>query len=406
MQNVMQGVRVLEVAEYTFVPAAGAVLADWGADVIKVEPPGTGDPQRGLLSSGLVPGVVGGANYLVEQPNRGKRSIALDLKSREGRAVLDRLIDVSDVFLTNYLPDARANLRIEIDDVRARNRRIVYALGSGQGARGLEAGKVGFDGTSYFARTGIAHALTPSGSPRVSEQPPAFGDLMGGLALAGGIAAALLARERGAAPPVVDISLLALGVWNLAFPIVAAKLYEGIDLPKHGPDDLPNPVARAVYETSDHRHLTFVLLDSDRYWPDFCRHIARRDLIDDPRFASAPARYENRRECIAELRRTFAGRTYGEWCERLATMAGAWAPLKTPIEVHADPQVKANGLLPEVTTAEGVRLALAASPVQFDGEPACPTAAPTHGQHTEEILLELGLTWEDVAKLKETGAVP
>jgi crotonobetainyl-CoA:carnitine CoA-transferase CaiB-like acyl-CoA transferase len=402
---ILRGIRVLEVASWTFVPSAGAVLADWGADVVKVEPPGSGDPQRGLISSGLVPGVVGGANYLVEQPNRGKRSIALDLKSAEGRAVLDRLIDAADVFLTNYLPDARAKLRIDVGDVRARNPRIVYARGSGQGTRGADAGKTGFDGTSYFARAGIAHALTPPESSRVADQPPAFGDLMGGLALAGGIAAALLARERGGDTPVVDVSLLGLGVWNLAFAIVAAKLYEKVDVPKHGPDDLPNPVARVYYETKDHRHLTFVLLDSDRYWADFCRHVERPDLIDDPRFSSAAARTENRRACIAELRATFARRTYAEWRMRLATLAGAWAPVQTALEVHEDPQVRANGLLPEVTTAEGVSLALAASPIQFDEAAPSLVAAPTHGQHTEEILLELGMSWEDVARLKDTGAI-
>ena len=406
MTAILRGIRVLEVASWTFVPSAGAVLADWGADVVKVEPPNGGDPQRGLISSGLVPGVVGGANYLVEQPNRGKRSIAVDLASDEGRAVLDRLIERSDVFLTNYLPGVRAKLRIDVAEVRARNPRIIYARGSGHGVRGPDAEKGGYDGTAYFARAGIAHTLTPPGAKHVVDQPPAFGDMMGGLTLAGGISAALLARERGEPPATVDVSLLGLGVWNLAFAIVAAKLYEGTALPKHGPDDLPNPIARATYETKDHRHLAFVMLDSDRYWADFCRHAGRPELIDDPHFRDAKARYDNRRECIATLRGVFATRTLAEWREGLATMKGAWAAAQTALEVHDDPQVRANGFLPQVSTAEGVRLALAANPVQFDEQAATPVAAPTHGQHTEEILLELGLSWTEIGALKRTGAVP
>ncbi|NDJ87956.1 CoA transferase [Mycolicibacter senuensis] len=402
----MAGITVVEAAAWTFVPSAGAVLADWGADVIKIEHPETGDPQRGLISSGLVTGDVGGANYLIEQPNRGKRSVGIDLASTEGRAALDRLLESADVFVTSFLPRVREKLGVDPQTIRARHPHLVYALGSGQGTRGDEASKGGYDGSSYFARSGIADALTPHDSPHLVDQPSGFGDLMGGLTLAGGISAALLARERGRQPPVVDVSLLGLGLWNLGFPVVAAKLYEGKAIPAHDPDNLPNPIARAYYRTADNRHLTLIMLESDRFWPDLCEHLERPDLIVDPRFHDAQARRTNNRECIAVLREVFAGRTLDDWSQRLRTLKGVWSPVRTALETHADPQVLANGYLPTIVTAEGVELAVVANPVRFDETAANPRgAAPAHGQHTEEVLLGVGFDWDDLARLKEGGAI-
>jgi crotonobetainyl-CoA:carnitine CoA-transferase CaiB-like acyl-CoA transferase len=388
------------------VPSSGAVLTDWGADVIKVEHPLTGDPQRGLISSGLVTGDAGGANYIIEQPNRGKRSVGIDLTTSDGRAVLDRLLDHADVFVTSFLPRVRDKLGLDPETIRSRNPSIVYALGTGQGTRGDDAGKGGYDGSSYFARSGIADALTPRDSPHLVDQPSGFGDLMGGLTLAGGITAALLARERGQQPPVVDVSLLGLGLWNLGFPVVAAKLYEGTSMPPHDPDNLPNPIARAYYQTADKRYLTLVMLESDRFWPDLCKHLDRPDLISDPRFRDAGARRTNSRECIAVLREIFATHTLDDWRLRLDTLKGVWSPVQTALETHDDAQVVANGYLPKIATAEGVELAVVANPVRFNETAARPrAAAPTHGQHTEEVLLDAGFDWDDLARLKESGAI-
>jgi crotonobetainyl-CoA:carnitine CoA-transferase CaiB-like acyl-CoA transferase len=402
----LAGITVVEAAAWTFVPSSGAVLADWGADVIKIEHPETGDPQRGLISSGLVTGDVGGANYLIEQPNRGKRSVGIDLAHPEGRAVLDRLLEHADVFVTSFLPRVREKLGVDADTIRSRHPHLVYALGTGQGTRGEDAAKGGYDGSSYFARSGIADALTPHDAPHLVDQPSGFGDMMGGMALAGGISTALLARERGQQPPIVDVSLLGLGLWNLGFPVVSAKLYEGRTMSTHDPDNLPNPIARAYYQTADKRHVTLVMLESDRFWPDLCEHLDRPDLINDPRFAHAQARRTNNRECIGVLREIFAARTLQDWCDRLRTLKGVWAPVRTALEVHEDPQVVANGYLPLVTAAEGVALSVVANPVRFNETAAQPrSGAPTLGQHTEEVLVDAGFDWDELAGLKDTGAI-
>lgn len=403
MQDVLAGIRVVEVAAWTFVPISGAVLAEWGADVIKIEHPGSGDPQRGLVSSGLVPGA-GGVNFMFEIPNRGKRSVALDLSTDPGRELLYRLVESADVFVTNYLPDVRARLRIDVDDIRARNPDIIYVRGHGQGARGPEAGRGGFDGASFWARAGLAMTFKDPAAEWPVDQRPAFGDVLGGLTIAGGIAAAIARRERTGSPSVVDVSLLGLGLWSLGPDVTSAKLYEGVELPAFDRDSTPNPLV-GTYPTKDGRYISLILLQADRFWPDLCAHLDRPDLLEDPRFKDAAARYENRRECIQILRDIFRTRTYDEWRERLQTLQGVWAPLQTPLEVHEDPQVVANGYLEPIETESGSEFVLPANPVQFDESPASVRRAPDHGEHTDEVLLELGLTYDEIIEHKISGAV-
>lgn len=403
MQDVLEGIRVVEVAAWTFVPISGAVLAEWGADVIKIEHPASGDPQRGLVSSGLIPGD-SGVNFMFEVPNRGKRSVGLDLSSAEGRELLYRLVETADVFVTNHLPDVRARLGIDLDDIRARNPDVIYVRGSAAGQRGPESGRGGFDGASYWARGGLAMTFKEASAEWPVDQRPAFGDVLGGLTIAGGIAAALVRRERTGTPSVVDVSLLAMGLWSLAPEVTSAKLYEGVEIPSFDRDSTPNPLV-GTYPTQDGRFVTIVLLQSDRYWPDLCAHLERPDLLEDPRFVDAAARYEHRRECIQVLREVFRTRTYAAWCERLGTLAGVWAPLQTPLEVHDDPQVVANGYLETLTTSTGADFTLPANPVQFDETPPAVRGAPEHGEHTDEVLLELGLTYDEIIEHKVTGAV-
>jgi crotonobetainyl-CoA:carnitine CoA-transferase CaiB-like acyl-CoA transferase len=402
MAGVLSGVRVIEVAQWWFVPAAGAVLADWGADVIKVEHPVSGDPQRGLVTSGLIP-QTGGVNFMVEQPNRGKRSVGIDLGHPRGRALLDRLVAGADVFLTNFLPAARRRLGLEPDDIRRANPRIIYVRGHGQGAHGPEAERGGYDAASFWCRGGIAQALTPPGAAAPVMQRAAFGDSIGGMTLAGGVAAALFRRERTGEPSVVDVSLLGTAMWVMAPDVVASKLL-GIDLPSGDRTQPPNPIVNS-YRTRDGRWLFLNMLQPDRYWPDLCRCIGRDDLIADPRFADGRARFEHRAECVRVLDEVFATRTLAEWRTALADAEGVWAPLQTARELPDDAQARANGYLAELTAPGGTSFSLVASPVQFDEAAPPLRPAPELGQHTEEVLLDLGVGWDELAACKEAGAI-
>jgi crotonobetainyl-CoA:carnitine CoA-transferase CaiB-like acyl-CoA transferase len=401
MTQILQGIRVLEVAQWWFVPSAGAALRDWGAEIIKVEHPEEGDPQRGLMTSGMVPGGTG-VNFMMEQPNRGKKSITLNLKSPDGVELLYKLAETCDVFLTSFLPDLRQRLGIDVEHIRARNPNIIYVRGSGQGVRGPEINKAGYDGTSYWCRSGMAYAMTRKDAESPAGQRPAFGDGVGGLTIAGGIAGALFHRERTGEATTVDVSLLATAMWQLSpdidmSPVAETFLAGGRGAPA-------NPLVNN-YKTGDDRWLQLIMLQADRDWPDFCEHIDRTDLIEDPRFASMQLRRENATDCVRVLDEVFAKRPLAEWRERFQTLRGAWTPVQTPREVHADPQVIANDFLGEVTAADGSSFKLVANPVQYDEEPYALEPAPEHGQNTEEVLLDLGLSWDDIAAHRESKAI-
>jgi crotonobetainyl-CoA:carnitine CoA-transferase CaiB-like acyl-CoA transferase len=404
-KGALAGVRVLEVAQWWFVPAAGAVLADWGADVIKIEHPLTGDAQRGLAAVGFKSSE-GNVDFMMQQSNRGKRSVGIDLAHPDGRELLYELARRSDVFLTNFLPSAREKLRIELEDIRAVNPSIVYVRGSGAGPDGPDRDKGGYDATAFWSRGAIAHALTPAELGAPVMQRAAFGDSIGAMTIAGGVAAALLKRERTGETSVVDVSLLATAMWVMAPDIVASKLVakgQG-GIPRFGRSSAPNPVGNS-YQTKDGRWLLLMMLQADKHWADFCRHVGRPAWIDDERYKDFGARLRNREPCIAELDAIFAERTLADWREVFATLEGPWAPMQSAEEIHDDPMTVANGYLRDVDGGDKGRFKLVASPVEFDlGQPEI-GPSPEHGQHTEEVLLELGLEWERILEHKKSGAV-
>jgi crotonobetainyl-CoA:carnitine CoA-transferase CaiB-like acyl-CoA transferase len=405
VNDVLAGVKIIEVAAWTFVPAAGAVCAEWGAEVIKVEPRDGGDPQRGLITMGLVPAGRGGVNYMIEMPNRGKKSIGVDLKTEGGREVLLKLVETADVFLTNYLPGARKKFGIDVDDIRKVNPDIIYVRGSGHGTKGPDADKPGYDGVSYWSRGGIGAALTPpTYTEGVIAQRPAFGDVMGGMTIAGGIAGALYKRAKTGKPSIVDVSLLGLAAWNLSPDVTSTALYDKPPIPTFNRLESPNPLV-GNYKTKDGRFITLMMLQGDRFFAEFCTVIGRTDLITDERFAEPVDRFNNRSELIKTFDEEFASRTFEEWIEALKPLSGAWGPVQNAYDLHSDPDVIANGYIPTVTSMSGAQFAMPANPVQFDEQPVVPTGAPEHGQHTEEILLEAGFEWERIAALKEQGAI-
>jgi len=406
MSGPLDGIRVIEVSSWMFVPSAGAVLVDWGADVVKVEHPVTGDPQRGLVTSGLVPGGAGGVNFMMEQPNRGKQSVAIDLSHPDGREALMKLVETADVFLTNYMPAVRRKLRIDVDDLRERNPDIIVARGTGQGPKGPDAEKGGYDGASFWARGGVASIMpeTPEGWP-AGQPGPAFGDVMAGLSTAGAIAAALLKRERSGEASVVDVSLLSTAMWQIAPLVVASKLFGFSKMPSGGDrKQSPNPGVGA-YRTGDGRFISLILLQSDKHWADFVARLGRPEMATDERFVDSAARATNSAECITLLDEAFGSRPLSYWKEALADFDGVWTPFQTLDELYEDPQVVANGYLPTMTAANGQEVQLVASPAQFDEESVAVTRAPEHGEHTEVVLLAAGIGWDELAAMKESGAI-
>lgn len=403
MAEPLSGVRILEVASHVFVPIAGGVLTEWGAEVLKIEHPVTGDPYRGLVTAGLHKSY-NGVDPSFQFTNRGKRSAAVDLKKAEGRALVYRLAATCDVFLTNFRPDARRRLKIECEDIRAHNPAIIYVRGSGYGARGPDAQRGGYDAAAYWSRTGFGEVLTPQGSEYPVMQRPAFGDVVGGLTIAGAIAAALYRRATTGEPSIVDVSLMGVGMWQLQPDITHAKLNPAGN--RHAPDRKAtwNPLS-GTYRTRDGRFIILVMLDADRYWADFCAVIGRSELVADPRFVDMPARKQNARACVQLLDEIFASRNYAEWCEILAKAKGVWSPFQTPLELHSDPQVAANGYLADVEMINGSPLTMVTSPAQFDEATARPRRAPEHGEHTEAVLLDLGFSWDEISRLKESGTI-
>jgi crotonobetainyl-CoA:carnitine CoA-transferase CaiB-like acyl-CoA transferase len=399
----MDGVRVVEVATWTYVPAAGAVLAEWGAEVIKIEHPEGGDPQRGLVTSGLVPGGAGNVNFFVEQPNHGKKSVAINLQHPDGQATLYKLCETADVFLTNFLPGPRSRAKIDLDDIRAVNPDIIYVRGHGQGARGPEADKGAYDSSAFFARSGVMNALMYGDDPYGPTQPPAFGDLPGGQTIAGAVAAALFQRERTGKTSVVDVSLLAFGMWVNAPDIVMSKLF-GHPFPKMVRDNLPNPLVNR-YLTKDRQLVNLVMLQAARFWPEFVAAIGHPELATDERFSTSEGLSENRAEATRILDGIFATRTMAEWKEALAGIKGVWAPVQQGLDLYDDVQVQANGYLMDVADQNGNTFPLVGNPAQFDERPNTTTRAPDLGEHTDDVLRGLGLDDEAIIQLKIDNAI-
>ncbi|MBW1885935.1 MAG: CoA transferase [Deltaproteobacteria bacterium] len=399
----MQGVRVLVVAEHTFVPAASAVLADWGADIIKVEHAERGDAMRGLGRTGVLD-LSKGVHVLNEHSNRGKRSIGIDIANPEGRKIIFELAKTADVFLTNKLPVKLAKLGIDVDDLRAQNPDIIYVRGTAYGPRGPEAERGGYDMTSFWCRAGTAAALTHPEYGVAPQAGPAYGDSLGGMTIAGGIAAALFQRERTGEAAVIDVSLLNMGMWAMSAGI-ALSLQMGVPWKSFSMQSGGGNPLTGTYQTKDDRHVCFVMLQAFHYWPDFCAHIEREDLVADARFDShenLTANAATARELIGEV---IATKTLDEWSQRFQTLKGQWTPVQNSLEVAADEQVRANGYMQSAETADGTEFELVASPVQFDEQPTATRRSPDFNEHGDEILLELGLDMDKIIELKACGAI-
>jgi crotonobetainyl-CoA:carnitine CoA-transferase CaiB-like acyl-CoA transferase len=400
----MQGVRILEVAEHTFVPAASALLADWGAEVIKIEHVERGDAMRGLASSGLAL-LNTKVHVLLEHSNRGKKSLALDLNSKDGLDILYRLAATSDVFLTNKLPGVRSKLKIDVEHLRAHNPNIIYVRGTGHGERGPDADRGSYDALAYWCRAGIALGMKHAEDDSVPAPPgPAFGDSIGAMTIAGGIMGALFHRERTGKATTVDVSLLGTGLWSHGAAVALSlqlKMPWG-PMPRSMP--IGNPLVR-TYRTKDDRYISFCCLQAAKYWPGISEVIGQPELATDERFADAASLMKNAAAASQLLGAALSERTAAEWRERLATFSGQWSMVQNTLEAAADPQTVANSYVVDCQTADGTPFKLAAAPVQYDEQAAIPGRAPEFNEHGDAILEELGLDMDAILDLKVRGVV-
>jgi len=402
MTAVMQGVRILEVAEQTFVPAASALLADWGAEVIKIEHVERGDAMRGLASSGIA-AIGGGVHVLLEHSNRGKQSLGLDLASPQGADILYKLAATCDVFLTNKLAGVRKKLKIDVEDIRAHNPSIIYCRGSGQGERGPDADKGAYDSLAFWSRAAVAASIMRQGDEHVPAPPgPGFGDSIGAMTIAGGIMGALYHRERTGEATTVDISLLASGLWAMGQTI---SLSLQLDMPwSMPPGDTPLNPLTGNYRAKD-GWLMLTCLQAGKYWPSAAEVIGRPELATDPRFADHESLLANSKDAVAILREVFAQHTVAEWRERLESFTGQWAVVQNTLEAANDPQSVANDYLQDCTSASGTTYRLVTAPVQYDETPAPVRRAPEFNEHGDQILADLGFDWDAIVDLKVKGVV-
>lgn len=399
----LEGIKVVEMAQVAAGPMAGRLLADWGAEVIHIEHPVRGDIYRSQ-SAGHRGGraIVSDINYNIENYNRNKKSISLDMSQEGGKQIIYKLLEKADVFLNNLRPRELIKFNLDYDTLSQINSKLICANVSGYGKKGPDKDTPGYEYTGYFARSGIHHVLRPPGSAPV-QTPIGFGDNVVGLALAYGITTALLIRERTGVGQEVDVSLYHTGVYAISGDI-SGSLVSGQDRQTIERKDVNNVLVNS-YQTKDERWMQFGMAQPDPYWSRFCQAIGRDDVEHDPRFAIFQARVDNRAALFNILEEVFRSKTLAEWKPRLDEAGIPWAPVQSLTEVTSDPQAKANDFFVAYDHPSYGRIEGVANPVKLSKTPMIAQPAPEFSQHTEEVLLEHGFTWEDISQFKEQGII-
>ncbi|MHB8575787.1 MAG: CaiB/BaiF CoA transferase family protein [Dehalococcoidia bacterium] len=400
MPGPMHGVRVIELGVWVAGPAAAGILCDWGADVIKIEPK-EGDPFRGLMAI-LSPGMAYN-NPAFELDNRGKRSLAIDLRREEGIAVARSLIAQADVFVSNMRPGALSRLGLDYESLRAINATIIYCQVTGYGPHGDERDRAAYDVGAFWSRAGTADLLTPPGRD-YPLQRGGMGDHNAGAQAAGAISAALFHRERSGEGQMVAVSLARTGAYTIGWDLNMA-LRLGVDVRAYEREAFPNPLI-LPYRCVDGCSMWLLMLQGDRHWPDFCRAIVHPEWLEDPRFQNTMDRATNSAALIEAIEAVMGEKTRDEWGVIFDRENVWWAPIQSVNEAATDPVMEQAGAFVDVPLPDG-SAKMVATPMDFYGTPWQPRGpAPELGQHTEEILLELGFDWDRIIALKDGGVIP
>ncbi|MDE0661162.1 MAG: CoA transferase [Gammaproteobacteria bacterium] len=393
----LSGIRVLDIGSYVAGPAAATVMSDFGADIVKVEPL-AGDPYRTLLGGVLAEY----PNFFWDQDSRNKRSLSIDFTTDAGRDAIDRLIARSDVVITNYRPELLARLKLSYEDVRALNESVIYGQVNSYGLDGPDANRTGFDATAWWARSGLMdHVRRPNGAHAVSS--PGMGDHPTSMSLFGGIMAALYRRQRTGEGAHVHTSLLANGAWSHCMMIQGALI--GFDLSdQRSPDDVARAPLAAMYRTRDDRTILLSILNPEKEWPKFAAALGHEEWVDDARFVDRVARYEHREELYEALVAAFGSDTVQTWRDRLDGAGITYSVAQTISEVVNDEQMYVNDVLTEVEPGDHFYAYTVNSPFWMNGaSKRTPRLAPGIGEHTTEVLKEIGFDDAEINAMLDDG---
>jgi len=403
MTVALKGVKVVEVGGAYAMPIVGMLMGSWGAEVIHVETPGTGDLQRRMVSNLGSWAVESDINYVWEHADRNKKGICVNLASPEGRTIIQRLCTEADVFLNNLRPYEMDKFDLSYKKLSTLNRRLIYANLTGYGLRGPEKNAGGFDSVAFWARSGVMELMhEPDSAPNMSR--PAYGDSITSLSLLAGVMTALFMRAQTGMGQQVEVSLYNTAAWVLGSDI-SGCLATGHDALRPHRSEIGNPI-RNVYPTKDRRWIMLGMTNAQHYWPEFCKVVDRPGWENDPRYATHAARKENAALLVKQIEDIFILKTYAEWIELLSRNKLVWSPVCTPLEVTRDAQAIANDFFADMDHDRYGTIRVMNNPIKLSGSPAgIRCRAPELGEHTDEIMSALGYPAAEIKRMKETGII-